>query len=90
MSGKQPTDIDRQIAAATELRELTRDAHAAIKDLRPLIRDGNAAVAAAAAEAVAAQIAEQVRIQLGGLEERVAAAITEATGKVLAGFRRLR
>ena len=84
MSGKQPTDIDRQIAAATELRELTRDAHAAIGGSAP--DQGRQRRGRRRGRRGGHRHRRQLRIQLGGLEERVAAAITEATGKVLAGF----
>jgi hypothetical protein len=90
VSGKgAPQDgWEKYIEAAADLRELVRDAHAVIKDLRAATREAKAELAGAAGGAVGERITAEVDGQLAALRDQVAAAVTDATGRVVEEFDR--
>jgi hypothetical protein len=76
------------LAAASECREMIREAHAATKDLRAAVREAKKELGALAHDEVAAHIQLEVSRQLEELGERTREAVSAATQKVIAEFDR--
>jgi hypothetical protein len=81
-------ELDRLEAAASECREMIREAHAATKDLRAAVREAKKELGALAHDEVAAHIQLEVSRQLEELGERTREAVSAATQKVIAEFDR--
>ena len=82
------SELDRLEAAASECREMIREAHAATKDLRVAVREAKREMQDLAKDEVAANIQREVTRQLEELGERTQEAVSAATQKVIAEFDR--
>jgi hypothetical protein len=82
------SELDRLEAAASECREMIREAHAATKDLRAAVREAKREVQDLAKDEVAVHIQREVSRQLEELGERTREAVSVATQKVIAEFDR--
>ena len=82
------SELDRLEAAASECREMIREAHAATKDLRAAVREAKREVQDLAKDEVAVHIQREVSRQLEELGERTREAVSAATQKVIAEFDR--
>jgi hypothetical protein len=82
------SELDRLEAAASECREMIREAHAATKDLRAAVREAKRELQELGKDEVAAHIQGEVSRQLEELGERTREAVSAATQKVIAEFDR--
>ena len=82
------SELDRLEAAASECREMIREAHAATKDLRSAVREAKRELQELGKDEVAAHIQREVSRQLEELGERTREAVSAATQKVIAEFDR--
>ena len=82
------SELDRLEAAASECREMIREAHAATKDLRAAVREAKRELQELGKDEVAAYIQREVSRQLEELGERTREAVSTATQKVIAEFDR--
>ena len=82
------SELDRLEAAASECREMIREAHAATKDLRAAVREAKREMQDLAKDEVGARIQDEVSRQLEELGERTREAVSTATQKVIAEFDR--
>ena len=82
------SELDRLEAAASECREMIREAHAATKDLRAAVREAKRELQELGKDEVAAHIQREVSRQLEELGERTREAVSAATQKVIAEFDR--
>ena len=82
------SELDRLEAAASECREMIREAHAATKDLRAAVREAKREMQDLAKDEVAANIQREVTRQLEELGERTQEAVSAATQKIIAEFDR--
>ena len=82
------SELNRLEAAASECREMIREAHAATKDLRAAVREAKKELGVLAHDEVAAHIQLEVSRQLEELGERTREAVSVATQRVIAEFDR--